>query len=346
MRQKYFSLMIAAVTAVVSTAAPVDIMIGSRGYGMGGAYVAIADDMSAAYWNPAGLALVENISLMESNWILQDVEGLNVNYVSFGLPIKHVGTMAVEWLLKHATLEEGRDAESNSANENSFSIALGRSIFSDIGPFEDVNLGLSLNRHVFTTADGQGAGFGFDLAMLTRFRYGFCLGFVARSMGADMMGEQLDPELRFGLGWTRLLNDMHRVTVDFDGSYKRNRGYTDEKTLEPARNNLKYYGGLEYGIVFSDFEIAVRGGGGGKVHSTLGDMNFAFGGGFSYLGYSVQYAFGGTSERDYTLGYGHRISLIIELNRLWKGQTSAASKSAPEADAKPRAKGTEQEGEC
>jgi hypothetical protein len=30
--------------------------IGSRAEGMGGAFVAVADDASAVYWNPAGIA--------------------------------------------------------------------------------------------------------------------------------------------------------------------------------------------------------------------------------------------------------------------------------------------------
>src|SRR5438874_13289544 len=31
--------------------------VGTRAAGMGGAFVAVADDASAAYWNPAGFAL-------------------------------------------------------------------------------------------------------------------------------------------------------------------------------------------------------------------------------------------------------------------------------------------------
>jgi hypothetical protein len=313
--------LILTVGIAAAVAAPVDIMIGSRGYGFGGAYVAVAKDISAAYWNPAGLSAVEEITLMESNWIFQNVEGLNVNYVAFAMPIKAVGTIAVEWLLKHATLEYV-DAEDNlqssSANENTFSLSMGRTLFENVLFFEAVRLGLSINRHTFRTEHGNGAGFGFDAGLLTDFPYGFSLGFTARSLGADMEGEKLDPELRFGIGWSMLLQEMHRLTVDIDGTYKRNRDYEDIETLEPARNNLKYYGGLEYALVLNGVEIALRGGGNGALHNTLESYGFAAGAGVKYLGYSVQYAFKGDTDPDPTLGYAHRISLILELGNLWK----------------------------
>ena len=41
------------------TAAFLDIGVGARGIGMGGAYTALADDSSAVYWNPAGLARMD-----------------------------------------------------------------------------------------------------------------------------------------------------------------------------------------------------------------------------------------------------------------------------------------------
>ena len=49
------SILAGAMTAPVSAQTPFE-MVGSRALGMGGAFVAVADDPSAVFWNPAGLA--------------------------------------------------------------------------------------------------------------------------------------------------------------------------------------------------------------------------------------------------------------------------------------------------
>ncbi len=59
---------------------------GGRGLGMGSAYSALANDVTAGYWNPAGLAQLEypQIMLMHS----EQFEGVvNYNYGSFAMPL-------------------------------------------------------------------------------------------------------------------------------------------------------------------------------------------------------------------------------------------------------------------
>ena len=41
-----------------------EIDIGSAGSSMGGAYVSLASDMSAVYWNPAGLSAIRNMETL------------------------------------------------------------------------------------------------------------------------------------------------------------------------------------------------------------------------------------------------------------------------------------------
>ena len=58
---------------------------GSRGLGMGGAYSALANDVTAGYWNPAGLVHIEypQVMLMHS----EQFEGVvKYDYGSFAMP--------------------------------------------------------------------------------------------------------------------------------------------------------------------------------------------------------------------------------------------------------------------
>ncbi len=296
----------------------VDIMIGSRGAGLGGAYAALVNDPSAAYWNPAGLAMVENISIMESNWILADVEGLNVNYVTASLPIKNVGTVSGSWLLRHATLEqwEGDDIVSQTGNEHSFTLSMARKLWDELAIFKNTSLGFSLNRHVFKSDEIDGAGLGFDVGIQTGLPVGFSFAFVARSLGSETMDKKNDPELRWGLGMEQTLKDMHRITLGIDASLKLNRDYESQSKLEGAQRNLKGYGGLEYAVLLEDLEIGVRGGFNASRYSSLDSYGFSVGAGLKYKTYSIQYAFLGGTDREAALGIGHRISLIVGFNKI------------------------------
>src|SRR4026208_105485 len=55
-------------TSLLATANPVSAQtfdtVGTRAAGMGGAFVAVADDASAAYWNPGGFAAVTYFTMV------------------------------------------------------------------------------------------------------------------------------------------------------------------------------------------------------------------------------------------------------------------------------------------
>jgi hypothetical protein len=59
---------------------------GSRPQALGSAFVALADDANAAYWNPAGLTRNDRVSLMLSNAWLYGVSDIQNYYVAADLP--------------------------------------------------------------------------------------------------------------------------------------------------------------------------------------------------------------------------------------------------------------------
>lgn len=75
-----------------SFAAYYDIGVGARPLGLGGAFVAIADDTNASYYNAAGLAYVEDIQLGATH--AQRFNGL-ITYNTIGgiLPLGRAGTI-------------------------------------------------------------------------------------------------------------------------------------------------------------------------------------------------------------------------------------------------------------
>ena len=81
-----FSISFAATNKVGTTAAQfLKIGVGSRAIAMGGAFVATADDATAIFWNPAGLAKLEHneVALVHTEWLAET----NFEFGSLVIPL-------------------------------------------------------------------------------------------------------------------------------------------------------------------------------------------------------------------------------------------------------------------
>jgi len=80
-----------------------DLGFGARGPGMGDAFTAVADDVSAAYYNPAGLSNIERPKMLASHALfhtgLSDGSNLGLSGLAFATPISNGrnGTIGVLW---------------------------------------------------------------------------------------------------------------------------------------------------------------------------------------------------------------------------------------------------------
>jgi tetratricopeptide (TPR) repeat protein len=79
-----------------------DLGMGARPIGMGNAYTALADDVNAIYYNPAGLAQLDESQFTSGYgklyWGLDDGSNLGSGFVGYAHPLYHWGTLGAGWL--------------------------------------------------------------------------------------------------------------------------------------------------------------------------------------------------------------------------------------------------------
>lgn len=114
---------------VGTSAAPfLTIGIGSRPQAMGGAYVAMSDDVHALYWNPAGLARLERSeAMMVHSTYLAD---MNLDYLGLAFSMGQAGTFGISaTLLSVGEMEvtTNRYQDGTGLMFNSYSMASGLS---------------------------------------------------------------------------------------------------------------------------------------------------------------------------------------------------------------------------
>lgn len=117
------------VTKVGTTAAPfLEIGVGSRAVGMGGAFVAVANDATAIYWNVAGIAklLRNEVTLIHTEWLADT----NFDFAGFVFSIGQYGTLGASITsfsmgdMKVRTIENPEGTgEMFNANDFSFGIS-------------------------------------------------------------------------------------------------------------------------------------------------------------------------------------------------------------------------------
>jgi hypothetical protein len=116
-----------------TTANFLEIGFGSAGIAMGDAYVSVANDLSSAYWNPAGLAFMQHNEalFMIQPWVLD----VNSSFAAVGVPLPGIGTFALDIVymgfgeMEVTTLsQQDGTGEIFDANEFAVTLSYGRSI--------------------------------------------------------------------------------------------------------------------------------------------------------------------------------------------------------------------------
>ena len=197
-------------------AAFLDIGVGARAAGIGGAYTALADDANAAYWNPAGLARLEKREASASHAELG--QSTRHNFLAYAHPASQ-GTFAGAFTYLSQGSIEGRDNLGRPTGSFNTSDAAVAGAYGRKTEFADLGLSVKYLRSHIGSAEAQGAAL--DLGArreLEGFGAGkLALGAALRNLGPGLKydRERNNLPLRLALGGAYRLPKGHAVAVEF-----------------------------------------------------------------------------------------------------------------------------------
>ncbi len=221
--------------------------VGARPKAMGSAFVALADDANAVYWNPAGLTRSNRVSLQMTNSWLYGVSNIDNYYMAVNLP-SYKGV--------HAGLSWVRLGITDSYSEDTLNLALAAEM-----PFLK-GLSVGLTGKLFLLAapgyeqyndpnyNGGDHGFSADLGALYDSGEAWTLGAAVYNLHEatlQLLDNTSDPDpvyTEWAAGGSYLFRDTLLITADF-----RNR--------EGRTTDVVLHGGTE--IWFYD-ALALRAG--------------------------------------------------------------------------------------
>jgi len=174
---------------------------GARPLGLGGAFCALADDASAAYWNPSGLAQL-NAPAMTSMYSVLSL-GRSANYLSIALPLGHPESLGIlgqrlpdmgawggygVWAISWVNTSLGNDFEGRTKDsadyylfgdqQNAYCLSHARALTNWL------SLGATLKFIDRTLETHHADGWGVDLGALVLFHPHLTLGLVFQDLSS------------------------------------------------------------------------------------------------------------------------------------------------------------------
>jgi len=154
---------------------------GARAAGMGGAFVALAEDATASYWNPAGLAFLDKrIEIMAQHTLL--TLDRSYNFLSLARAVNKKTALALSWIRFGVEDIPKYDENNNylgtfSDSENALTLSYSRRLTYKIG------VGANL-KYIFHNLESHSAsGWGIDLGIRWKASPKFSYGLMAENIG-------------------------------------------------------------------------------------------------------------------------------------------------------------------
>jgi len=282
-----------SLTAFAAEGVYSDFQPGARAQGMGGAFVGVADDVNAAWWNPAGIAQQEKgaLTFLYSNPF--GISNYTLNYLSWVAPgtLDFIdGGFALSYLKNSAGLEE------NWTTTNEMVAEMWILSFAGTAAKDKLYYGINL-KGVSVSAEQEGkvrrGGVAGDIGLFYNITDRFSMGLVTKNVAASLGNEGFPRSLRVGFAG-KFMDDKLILAADLN----------TKENVEGTEGALwQSHFGLEWALT-DVFAL--------RLGSDKGDFTAGFGFKFSLPGQfasdaSLDYAYTSNDE----LGSTSRFSFTI-----------------------------------
>ena len=276
-----------------TSAAFLKLGAGARPTAMGNCYAGVADDSTAIYWNPAGLAQIDakngTASLMHAVWF----EDIFYDWASYAVPIKNLGVFGIGvQYLSYGNLDQTDNTGLNTGTFSPTDMAVSLAWAKNIKGFD---VGLNL-KYISSTIVNTATAYAADVGVMKKLMDDkLSLGASVQNMGTELKYVSDKESLPFN--------------IKVGGAYKLKSNWLGVLDINAPIDGPAYYGaGTEYVQKLSGkLEISGRAGYNTENINTGGLNGFTVGLGIKYLDYSLDYAFVPYGD----LGNTNRISLTV-----------------------------------
>jgi hypothetical protein len=245
-----------------------------RANGMGEAYVALADDATATWWNPGGLGFLpkKEVSVTYAKLVPGLADDMFYTYPTYAMPVKDWGTFGFGLVYLSYGTSEGTDQSGNplgsfTSYEIAPTLSYGTKVTDRLGVganFKYIRVQLSPD---FTgTGEGKGSTFAFDLAGLYKVPGDMVnVGLAIQNLGGNLKfvssaDDNADPiyrNLKAGFAVNAYSKDQIKALVIGDVNQLLVKGEVADGPSKFPRPIYNFGAEVSY---TSEVELALRGG--------------------------------------------------------------------------------------
>ncbi|MCK4547026.1 MAG: PorV/PorQ family protein [Candidatus Eisenbacteria sp.] len=260
--------------------------VGPRALAMGGAYVGVADDVTAGYWNPAGLMQIDWI---EATFMYSDMDlDRKYNYFAYGHHLDF-GAVAISWInsgtddIKIYNPDGTADGTDNW-NDNALLLSYG----TGLGGFY---VGGTAKILCSKMGDQDDTGFGVDAAVRFVPSSKLAVGIILQDIGTQYWGETVPSTVRVGVALKSADEDF-LIAADID---------------KKGDEDIRFHLGAEFQFAYVPGNYAALRAGLVSSESQEDNVALSFGAGLWVGSVSLDYAY--LPEKQEFMNSSHRIAL-------------------------------------